>query len=152
LQLKRQRTARADVRPRVLRWQLDVLPDYTAPNLLNRCPTSFQRPGNLAGPVLLRQYLHKTSLALAQLLRHHDKDMSAVYDVPVAPVVIPISVLMSVPIRVIVVVVGMHRRPVSSTHRRAPRPVHDFSSVRFLERCGHGPEREYQHYGFHHTD
>jgi hypothetical protein len=87
---------------------------------------------------------HLMALPTHMLLRHHDKDMSAVYDVPVAPLVIPISVLMSVPIHMVIVVVGVHCRASSSVHRCTPRPVHDFSSVRFLERCGHGPEREYQ--------
>jgi hypothetical protein len=64
------------------------------------------------------------ALPTHMLLRHHDKDMSAVYDVPVAPLVIPISVLMSVPIHVIVVVVGMHRS--------AARAVYHLGSVRFL--------------------
>ena len=57
------------------------------------------------------------ALPTHMLLRHHDKDMSAVYDVPVAPLVIPISVLMSVPIHMVIVVVGVHCRASSSVHR-----------------------------------
>jgi hypothetical protein len=70
--------------------------------------------------------------------------MSAVYDVPVAPLVIPISVLVSVPIHMVIVVVSMHRRASSGVDRSAARAVYHLGGVRFLERCGHGPEREYQ--------
>ena len=76
----------------------------------------------------------KQPIHLPLPLRHHDKDMSAVYDVPVAPLVIPISVLMSVPIRVVVVVVGMHRRTSSGMDRSAARTVYHLGRVGFLWR------------------
>jgi hypothetical protein len=80
----------------------------------------------------------------ALALRHHDKDMSAVYDVPVTPLVIPISVLMCVPIHMVIVVVSMRRRASSSVDHSAARAVYHLGGVRFLERCGHGTESAYQ--------
>jgi hypothetical protein len=85
--------------------------------------------------------LWESDVYLPMLLRHHDKDMSAVYDVPVAPLVIPISVLMSVPIRVVVVVVGMHRGTSSRVDSSAARTVYHLGGIGLLWRCDYSSEQ-----------
>ena len=85
-----------------------------------------------------------TSVTSYHMLRNHHEYVLAARHAPIAALAVPVSVFVRMPVGMIPVVIRVHRRPISSTHRRAPSPVHDFSSVRFLERCGHGPEREYQ--------